>query len=161
MTNENNMREDIEQVKEEKDLGVLINEQLAVKNHINEKVKVANRNLGIIKRTFTYLDKQIFLNLYKANVRPHLEYASTVWSPHLIKHKRTNENVQRRATKLIPSLGHLPYSERLIKLDYQPSNIVESERPCFRPSRYYTNMILPQNQSFSQEILQLELEETI
>ena len=76
MTNENNTREYIEQVKEEKDLGVLIDEQPTFKNHINEKVKVANRNLGIIKRTFPCLDKQIFLNLYKTIVRPHLEYAS-------------------------------------------------------------------------------------
>ena len=40
-------------------------------------------NLGIIKRTFSYLDKLCFLNLYKSIVRPHLEYASTVLSVYI------------------------------------------------------------------------------
>ena len=38
-------------------------------------------NLGLIFRTFTYMDKDIFMHLYKSLVRPHLEYASSVWSP--------------------------------------------------------------------------------
>ena len=66
----NGEQTEINQVPEQKDLGVII----------DDKLKKANRNLGIIKRTFSYLDKTIFLNLYKSIVRPNLEYASTVWS---------------------------------------------------------------------------------
>ena len=39
------------------------------------KVKTANRNLGLIFRTFTYLDRDIFMNLFKSLVQTHLEYA--------------------------------------------------------------------------------------
>ena len=39
--------------------------------------------MGIIKRTFTFLDKDIFNNLYKALVRHHLEYGNVRWSPYL------------------------------------------------------------------------------
>ena len=59
------------------------------------------------------MGKDIFVRLYKALVRPLLEYSSSVWSPYLIKDKRLIEGVQRRATKLIVSLTHLCYQERL------------------------------------------------
>ena len=68
----------INQVSEQKDLGVIIDNKLKFIPHIQAMIKKANRNLGIIKRTFSYLDKTVLLNLYKSIVRPHLEYASTV-----------------------------------------------------------------------------------
>ena len=77
--NNNGELTEISKVTEQKDLGVLIDDRLKFAPHIQAMVKKANRNLGIIKRTFSYLDKAMFLSLYKALVRPHLEYASTVW----------------------------------------------------------------------------------
>ena len=44
----------IEKVKEENDLGVMIYSKLNFRQHISKKVSIANRNLGIIHRTFTY-----------------------------------------------------------------------------------------------------------
>ena len=80
-------------------------------------IKIANRNLGIIFRTFTYLGKEIFMNLFKSLGRPHLEYyASSVWSPIYKKDRIAIENVQRRATNLVTSVSHLPYGERLRNL---------------------------------------------
>ena len=35
------------------------------RDHINTKVNTANRNLGIVFRTFAYIDQEMFLNLYK------------------------------------------------------------------------------------------------
>ena len=58
----------INQVTEQKDLGVTIDNKLKFVPHIQAMVKKANRNLGIIKRTFSYLDKTVFLNLYKTIV---------------------------------------------------------------------------------------------
>ena len=59
------------------------------------------------------MDKEMFLNLYKSIVRPHLEYATCVWSPQYKKDAITIENVQRRATRLLPCLKNKTYSERL------------------------------------------------
>ena len=106
----------LEKVTNEKDLGVKIDCKLNFRDHIVQKVNLANRNLGIIFRTFTYIDSVIFLNLYKSLVRPHLEYATQIWSPLYKKDKITIENVQRRATRLVKSVKHLPYPERLKKL---------------------------------------------
>ena len=46
-------------------------------------------------------------------VRSQLEYAAPAWSPHLIKHIDALENVQRRATKLVPGLSALSYPDKL------------------------------------------------
>ena len=55
----------------------------------------------------------MFLPLYKALIRPHLEYATVVWSPFLKKDIFLIENVQRRATKIVRSIRNLSYEERL------------------------------------------------
>ena len=55
----------------------------------------------------------MFLNLYKCLVRPHLEYRSAAWE---VKYKRDRvkiENIERRATKLLPETKDLSYSNRL------------------------------------------------
>ena len=101
---------------EEKDLGVTFDSTLKFDIHINNIVKKANGILGLIRRNFKYIDKEVFLKLYKALVRPHLEYGQAIWSPQLLRQSRLIENVQRRATKLIPSLSNLSYEDRLIAL---------------------------------------------
>ena len=65
----------------EKDLGITVDEQLTFEDHIIEKVNIANRNMGIIRRTFQFLDKEMFLNLYCAQVRPHLSTRTQCGSP--------------------------------------------------------------------------------
>ena len=55
----------------------------------------------------------MIIPLYKAIVRPHLEYCIRAWNPHLRKDVDMLEKIQRRATKLIPELRDLAYEERL------------------------------------------------
>ena len=71
----------------------------------------ANNVLGIIKRTFNSRDPAVIRPLYTTLVRPILDYASTIWNPYQLGVIHELENVQRRATKLIPTLRDLPYSE--------------------------------------------------
>ncbi len=97
----------------EKDIGVHIDNKLKFDTHISLKINKANRIMGIIRRTFEYMDKDIFCKVFKGLVRPHLEYANQVWAPHHKKHIDAIENVQRRATKLVPGLYDMSYKERL------------------------------------------------
>ena len=60
----------------------------------------------------------MFLCLCKYLVRPHVECATTVWSPMYKKDAVVLENIQRRAiyTRMVNCSKHLPYNERLEKL---------------------------------------------
>ena len=50
-------------------------------------------------------------------VRSHLESAVCVWYPYKIKDITQIENVQRRATKMIPEIKNMTYEERLRQLN--------------------------------------------
>ncbi|XP_068229703.1 uncharacterized protein [Palaemon carinicauda] len=110
------MKEQLLEVEHEKDLGVIIDNRLNFSEHLNKKINMANKITGLIRRTFVSLDEVIFKQLYVALVRPNLEYANQAWAPYLVKDIEAIENVQRRATKLVPTLKNLSYEERLRKL---------------------------------------------
>ena len=97
----------------EKDLGVTFDIDLSFDVHIQNATKKANRAIGLIRRSFDYLDKDMFIKLYKALVRPHLEYGNTIWHPRLKRQSIAIENVQRRATKILNCCKNMSYTERL------------------------------------------------
>lgn len=103
----------IKKVDNEKDLGIVVSEDLKSKKHVAKTAKKGNQLLGMIKRTMTCKNKNNILNLYKTLVRPILDYGAAVWSPHHQKDILKIEKVQRRATKMIKELRNLPYEERL------------------------------------------------
>ena len=103
----------LESVSSEKDLGVTFDNKLTFSEHIENVTKKANAVLATIKRTYTNIDIKSFTLLYKALVRPHLEYAQEVWSPQWKKDQDAIEKVQRRATKLVKQLRNMSYEERL------------------------------------------------
>ena len=100
-----------------KDLGITLSRDLKFSQHCSEAAKKANRMLGFIKRNFTFMSNDIIIPLYKSLVRPHLEYSVQFWAPHFSKDIAKLETVQRRATKLIPSIRNKPYEDRLKHLD--------------------------------------------
>jgi hypothetical protein len=67
----------------------------------------------MIFRGFESRDPKFLVKLFAVYVRPMLEYASPVWSPHLKKDVALIERVQRLFTKRIPAVRHLPYTDRL------------------------------------------------
>jgi hypothetical protein len=88
-------------VNEFKDLGVIMTSNLSWSNQVASSVKKANRILGLIKRTVgSFTPTSTFTTLYKSLVRPLLEYAAPVCSPHLMKDIQALEAVQRRASRL-------------------------------------------------------------
>ena len=97
----------------EKDLGVTISADMKVSEQCGIAASKGNQILGLIRRNITYKGKQLIIRLYKAIVRPHLEYCIQTWRPYRKKDIDTLERIQRRATKMIPELRDLSYEERL------------------------------------------------
>ena len=108
-----NGRKQLSKAESEKDLGVIVDSNLQYREHIAKKTKVANSIVAIIKKSFVNLTSETLTTLYKALVRTHLDYANQAWNPYLKKDKITIENVQRRATTLIPGISEYSYSKRL------------------------------------------------
>ena len=86
---------------------------------------------GLIRRSYKFLNEYTFKKLFVALVRPHVEYAQAVWSPYYIRDIEQVENVQRRATRQIPSLRNMTYTQRLERL----------KLPTLKYRRYRGDMI--------------------
>ena len=100
----------------EKDLGVTIDDKLTFDEHIQAKIGKARQMWGMIRRTFKYIDHETFPLLFKAFVRPHIEYANSVWFPSGKGTIREIESIQRAASKQVPGLQGMSYPDRLKSL---------------------------------------------
>ena len=92
---------------EVKDLGVWTHCSLKPTNQCEKAAKSANQALGMIFRNFHFRTKDTMIPLYKAFVRPRLEFSGAAWSPWTAKDEETLEIVQKR---MIRSL-RLPSSD--------------------------------------------------
>ena len=73
------------QTVKENDLGVTINANMKVSEQCRIAASKGNQILGMIRRNITYKEKGLIVPLYKAIVRPHLEYCIQAWRPYLRK----------------------------------------------------------------------------
>ena len=100
----------------EKDLGIMVSQDLKPSKHVEMIAAKANRVVGVIKRNFEYLDADTVVSLHCTLVRPILEYAVQSWCPYLVKDIEELEKVQSRMTKLVPGLQDMSSEARLVKL---------------------------------------------
>jgi hypothetical protein len=102
-----------------KDLGVTISCDLKWSEHCRLVATRANQVLGMVRRNIKHFTRSSLIHIIKSLIRPHLEYSVQVWSPYYRKDIEMIERVHRRATKLLPSIRHLSYEERLEFLQLQ------------------------------------------
>ena len=89
---------------------------LSYKLHIQKIVNKAIRLYGWLVRNLVTKNKTVVLRVYKALIRPTLEYASSVWSPARIGVMNSVEKVQRKVTKLIVRDGSYSFRLETLKL---------------------------------------------
>ena len=107
----------LQSVEEEKDLGVTVSNTMKPSKYVCERVKIANARVNLIRRNLEFKSADVVCKLYNAQVRPILEYCVSFAYPYLQKDIDRLEQVQRRATRLIPALKHLDYKDRLAALN--------------------------------------------
>jgi len=107
----------LESSPEEKDLGVLGDEELNMSLQCVLADQKANHILGCIKRSVASRSREGILPIYSTPVSPQLEYCILLWSPQHRKHMDVLEWVQRKATKMIRGLEYLSYEDRLRELE--------------------------------------------
>ena len=100
----------------ERDLGILLSNDLKPTCQTNKVAANANFMLYSLKNAFTLRDANLWKKLYICYIRPHLEFASAAWNPYTQKDINTLEKVQHRVTKIIHELKGLNYEDRCIKL---------------------------------------------
>ena len=92
-------RHPLEVTKVERDLGVLISDDLKVRAQVEKAAASANYMLSRLRKAFRSRSLVLWRTLYLCYVRPHLEFAVQSWSPHQKGDINLFEQVQRRATK--------------------------------------------------------------
>ena len=91
----------INKVTSAKYLGVTITENLSWKKHITRITNKANSTRGFLQRNLRQCSPDVKSLAYVTYVRPVVEYASVVWSPHVQAHKNLLEMVQRKAARFV------------------------------------------------------------
>jgi hypothetical protein len=135
------------------DLGVDIDSSLSFDTHINKIIGKAYSRVGILFKGFASRDIRILRQAFTTYVRPVLEYASNVWSPHLLKHINGIEKVQKLFTRRIPSLANLTYPERLAAIELEPLELRRLKMDLVLYYKCLNNLIaLPANDYFQQRL---------
>lgn len=90
----------LERVHKIKDLGVTFDEKINFLNHIETIISKAYSLLGFMKRIcFEFKNPYSLKSVFFSLVRPHLEYASVVWSPNYVVHSNNIESIQKKFLK--------------------------------------------------------------
>ncbi|PKU46228.1 hypothetical protein llap_3452 [Limosa lapponica baueri] len=97
-----------------RDLGVLVDSRMTMKQQCALVANKANGILGCIKKSVTSRWREVILPLNSSPVR--LQNCVQFWPPQFKKDEKLLERVQQRATKMIKGMEHLSYEERLRNL---------------------------------------------
>ena len=79
----------------QRDLGVLVHETQKPSLQVQQVIRKANGMLAYIARGIEYKSRDVLMHLYRALVRPQLEYSVQYWSPYLRKDILALEGVQK------------------------------------------------------------------
>ena len=105
----------ITQKKQIKFLGVLLDENLSWKPHINYVCKKVSKSIGVIYRARFNLSKSTKLSLYYTLIYPYLIYCNTILSSTYVSNLKRLQILQKRIVRLLTSSSFLAHTAPLFK----------------------------------------------
>ena len=115
-TNSGEMK--VQKVTSEKDLEVTFDKNLKFTDHLNNKVNKANRNVGLIFRTFTFMDKDMFLKWRVSMIRKYHNHKlqTTPWhcEEEPLNHHETPGGQIKQSNQLHLSIYLSSYTQAII-----------------------------------------------
>ena len=69
----------ISRVDSHKHLGMILDSKLRFNYHLKEKISIANKGIGTIRLLYKFLPRSTLISIYKAFVRPHLDYGDIIY----------------------------------------------------------------------------------
>ena len=84
-----------------KHLGFILDQRLNFRKHINEKIKKANKGLGLLKFLSKYTTRPVLDTIYKMYVRPHLDYGVVIYHEQLKDSMQLVESVRFQAALIV------------------------------------------------------------
>ena len=91
-------------------LGVAFDQELRFKQHITSVARQTSQRVSALRRIASSLDSQGILTLYKAQIRPCMEYGALTWMSGAATHTCRLDAVQRRALRLLGEDAEIPLS---------------------------------------------------
>ncbi|XP_050714148.1 uncharacterized protein LOC126997138 [Eriocheir sinensis] len=82
-------------------LGITIDQELRYDQHIATVARQTSQRVSALRRVAGSLDPRGILTLYKAQIRPCMEYGALSWMSSAVTHTRRLDAVQRRVLRLL------------------------------------------------------------
>ena len=93
--------QDIKQVHVHKVLGVIIDDELTFKHHLNALSKKLSRNIFLMKKLRSIISPEYLLPFFHAHIMSHINYSSTIWSETKTEYIKQINSLHRRAVKTL------------------------------------------------------------
>ena len=112
---------EVNRVSEKKPLGIVVDDQLLWRNHVDTTIAKVSKGIGMIRRMKSYVPKYTLMHVYSALIMPCFDYCSLVWdtcSNYLIENL---QKLQNRAARVISGKTYETRSREILSdLGWQP-----------------------------------------
>ena len=88
----------IKQIVAKKVLGIILDEELKWREHIDAQCKKISKSIALLRRAKSFVTSETLITtVYNSLVLPHFTYCSTVWSYGSCTHNNKLSKMQKRA----------------------------------------------------------------
>jgi hypothetical protein len=102
-------------VSDAKFLGIIIDENLAWKSHIDNVCKLCSRNVGVMNKVKHFLPKTSLYQLYCSFILPYLSYGILLWGNASQTNVMKLFKIQKRAIRIVSNSSYLCHTKPLFE----------------------------------------------